>query len=54
MGVPFLGSIPLNAQVVTGGDDGKPFYANASIDDSISEKFTAIVDNISAEVKKRN
>jgi ATP-binding protein involved in chromosome partitioning len=54
MGVPFLGSIPLNARIVTGGDEGKPFLIDPSNKDNPVNNFTEIVNNISAEVKKRS
>jgi Mrp family chromosome partitioning ATPase len=45
LGVPFLGKIPLDPQIVTSGDEGKPFIATQP-ESEASKAFMNIVDNI--------
>lgn len=45
MGVPFLGKIPLDPDIVTDGDEGKPFIA-AQPESEASKAFMNIVENI--------
>lgn len=42
MGVPFLGRIPIEADIVTSGDDGKP-YVSAYADTETARRFEDIV-----------
>jgi len=45
MGVPFLGKIPIDPQIVASGDEGKPFVVSQP--ESVAGKaFLKIVDNI--------
>jgi ATP-binding protein involved in chromosome partitioning len=45
MGVPFLGKIPLDPDIVTGGDEGRPFIA-AQPESEASKAFMNIVEKI--------
>jgi ATP-binding protein involved in chromosome partitioning len=45
MGVPFLGSIPLDPEVITGGDAGKPFVTDGD-SSRAAASFAHIVDGI--------
>jgi len=45
LGVPFLGKIPLDPQIVSSGDEGKPFIATQP-DSEASKAFMEIVENI--------
>jgi ATP-binding protein involved in chromosome partitioning len=45
LGVPFLGKIPLEPQIVTSGDDGKPFIIHQP-DSEASKALAEIVDTI--------
>jgi len=45
LGVPFLGKIPLDPQIVISGDEGKPFIATQP-DSEASKAFMEIVENI--------
>ncbi|MFC2169600.1 P-loop NTPase [Acidobacteriota bacterium] len=45
LGVPFLGKIPLDPQIVTSGDEGKPFVASQP-ESEASKAFMKIVENI--------
>ena len=49
LGVPFLGKIPLDPQIVTSGDEGKPFIATQP-ESEATRAFMNIVENI-MEVK---
>jgi ATP-binding protein involved in chromosome partitioning len=49
LGVPFLGKIPFDPQIVKSGDEGKPFIATQS-ESEASKAFMNIVENI-MEVK---
>jgi ATP-binding protein involved in chromosome partitioning len=49
LGVPFLGKIPLDPQIVTSGDEGKPFIATQPGSEA-TKAFMNIVKNI-MEVK---
>lgn len=44
-GIPFLGKIPLDPQIVISGDDGKPFIASQP-ESEASKAFMNIVENI--------
>jgi Mrp family chromosome partitioning ATPase len=46
MGIPFLGSIPLEPQIVTSADNGKPFYSGESDKSKAGESFSSIIDSI--------
>lgn len=48
MGVPFLGKIPLDPQIVSSGDEGKPFVT-ARPDSEASQAFLRIVGKITQE-----
>lgn len=45
LGIPFLGKIPLDPQIVSSGDEGKPFIATQP-DSEASKAFMEIVENI--------
>lgn len=45
MEVPFLGAIPIEPSIVTGGDEGKPFVTGGEMSDS-KQAFDAIVKRI--------
>lgn len=45
LGVPFLGKIPLDPQIVISGDEGKPFIVTQP-DSEASKAFMEIVENI--------
>jgi len=47
MGVPFLGAIPLDPQVVASGDDGRPFACFAT-ETATAQAFAAIVAKLAA------
>ncbi|MBN2160140.1 MAG: Mrp/NBP35 family ATP-binding protein [Spirochaetes bacterium] len=47
MGVPFLGSIPIESSIVAGGDSGNPFHLDRQVDRTpAQEKFSHIVETI--------
>ena len=45
LGIPFLGKIPIDPQIVISGDDGKPFIATQP-ESEASKAFMNIVENI--------
>lgn len=45
LGVPFLGRIPIDPQIVTLGDEGKPFVTEQP-DSEASQAFMKIVEKI--------
>jgi len=45
MGVPFLGSVPLDPRIVDAGDDGTP-YVERFTDSPVGEAFAAIVQRV--------
>ena len=45
LGVPFLGKIPIDPQIVTSGDEGKPFVATLP-ESQAGKAFMTIVENI--------
>ena len=45
LGIPFLGKIPIDPQIVISGDDGKPFIATQP-ESKASKAFMNIVENI--------
>lgn len=45
LGVPFLGKIPLDPQIVSSGDEGNPFISTQP-DSEASKAFMEIVENI--------
>jgi ATP-binding protein involved in chromosome partitioning len=45
LGVPFLGKIPIDPQIVTSGDEGKPFVASQP-ESQAGKAFINIVENI--------
>ncbi len=45
LGIPFLGKIPVDPQIVISGDDGKPFIASQP-ESEASKAFMNIVENI--------
>ena len=51
LGVDFLGAIPIELKVRTGGDEGKPITA-VDKEHSISQAFRKIAENIVAKVKE--
>ncbi len=50
MGVPFLGRIPIDPQIVVSGDEGKPF-ADMGKNSEASRAFGEIVDKILSSIK---
>jgi Mrp family chromosome partitioning ATPase len=48
MGVPFLGRVPVDPQIVAGGDQGKPFAVTEG-DDETARAFAAIVERLAEE-----
>ncbi len=53
MGVPFLGSIPIEHQIAASGDSGTPFHNAADHNATAAQKeFSSIVENIIQGVKK--
>lgn len=47
MGVPYLGSIPIESAIVAGGDSGNPFHLDKQVDKTpAQEQFSRIVDTI--------
>jgi ATP-binding protein involved in chromosome partitioning len=51
--IPFLGSLPIETTVRTGGDEGKPVMTFEG-EPSIKGAFRNVVERIAAEVSKRN
>jgi ATP-binding protein involved in chromosome partitioning len=51
MGIPFLGSIPLESQIAVNGDSGKPFSVKSN-EGNARQNFTQIVEKIIAEKKE--
>jgi ATP-binding protein involved in chromosome partitioning len=51
LGIPFLGSIPMDPSVVIGGDAGKPFVLEHP-DSPATKAFESIVDNLKKELAK--
>lgn len=53
MGVPFLGSIPIEHQIAASGDSGKPFHNAAELNTTAAQKeFASIVETIIKGAKK--
>lgn len=50
LGLPFLGRIPLDPQIVVGGDAGRPFVLEHPTSDA-TKAFEAIVSNLKAQLK---
>lgn len=53
LGIPFLGSIPLDPNIVEAGDSGIPFIEKAS-DSRTVLKFNEIVDKIRKKVETKS
>ena len=51
LGIPFLGSIPIDPSIVIGGDAGKPFVIE-NPDSEATKALKKIVENIEYELKK--
>jgi len=51
LGIPFLGSIPIDPSIVTGGDAGKPFVLE-NPDSEATKAFEVIVENLKSEVAR--
>lgn len=51
LGIPFLGSVPIDPSIVVGGDSGKPFLLEHP-DSPATKAFETIVENIIMEVSK--
>jgi len=51
MGIPFLGSIPIESQIAIDGDSGKPFTGKSSAGNA-QKNFAQIVEKVIAERKK--
>jgi nitrogenase subunit NifH len=45
LGVPFLGKIPIDPQIVISGDEGKPFVASQP-ESEAAKAFMNVVENI--------
>jgi ATP-binding protein involved in chromosome partitioning len=53
MGVPFLGNIPIESQIVASGDSGSPFHNKTEHNTTVArKKFTSIVETIIKGAKK--
>lgn len=53
MGVPYLGSIPIESTIVAGGDSGNPFHLDKQVDKTpAQEQFSRIVETIIQGVRK--
>ena len=52
MNVPFLGSVPIDPQIVQCGDSGTP-YAHRFAESPAAKSFAAIVDRIVASSPRR-
>ncbi len=50
MGVPFLGAIPIDPEIVKDGDEGKPFILNHA-DSDAAKAFDGIVKNIKKAIE---
>ena len=46
MGIPYLGNIPIEPQIVTNADSGKSFLSNKSNNTTAENNFNSIVDKI--------
>lgn len=52
MGVPFLGRLPLDPAITSGGDNGKPFSVEANESTSLGAKnFKSIVDQLISKIE---
>lgn len=51
LGLPFLGRIPLDPEIVVGGDAGKPFVLEHP-DSPAAKAFQGIVENLKAQLKE--
>ena len=51
MGIPFLGSIPIDPSIVVGGDEGKPFVIENPTSEA-TKSFESIVQNLKKEIAK--
>jgi Mrp family chromosome partitioning ATPase len=51
LGIPFLGSIPIDPAIVIGGDSGKPFVLERP-DSPAAKAFESIVENLKREMGK--
>ena len=51
LGVPFLGSIPLDPRISQCSDEGKPFILENDAPESLKTTFSAIVDKVIAATK---
>lgn len=54
MGVPFLGGIPIEPAIVTGGDEGTPFGLAENPETGAGKAFADIVEVILAKEQIRN
>ncbi|MFH0975173.1 MAG: Mrp/NBP35 family ATP-binding protein [Spirochaetota bacterium] len=52
MGIPYLGSIPIEAQITKNGDSGEPFASKREKDSSAHQNFSDIVEKIILSGKK--
>ena len=51
LGVPFLGEIPIDAQVSVGGDQGRPIL-NVSPDSPVAKAYRAVSGQVAAQLSK--
>jgi len=52
MGIPFLGEVPIDTRVRTGGDEGQPIVA-AAPDAPAGRAFIDIAGRVAAEISKQ-
>jgi ATP-binding protein involved in chromosome partitioning len=53
LGIPFLGEVPIDTRVRSGGDEGQPIVA-AAPDAPAARAFTDVATRIAAEISKQN
>ena len=51
-GVPFLGKVPIDPEIVEGGDSGVPIFLK-NPESYSSKAFAGIVDNIEKNIEKK-
>ena len=51
-GVPFLGKVPIDPEIVEGGDSGTPIFLK-NPESEASEAFAKIVDNIEKNIENK-
>jgi len=53
MGIPFLGEVPIDTRVRSGGDEGQPIVA-AAPDSPAAQAFMAVASQVAAQVSIQN